>query len=122
VRACHDLSDGGLAVAAAEMCIAGRLGLDLKIEAQDAAFTLFGSVNGCLLVEVPAWGWVDFEEDFSRLPCIQLGRVTPEPRLTIQVIPASGRGLSLAQVSLPVEALLAAWKPQALRREAGGSA
>ena len=28
VRACHDVSEGGLAVALAEMCIAGRLGAD----------------------------------------------------------------------------------------------
>ena len=31
VRACHDLSEGGLAVAAAEMCIGGRLGLELRL-------------------------------------------------------------------------------------------
>ncbi len=29
VRACHDLSEGGLAVALAEMCIAGRLGAEI---------------------------------------------------------------------------------------------
>src|SRR5262249_55195475 len=29
VRACHDLSEGGLAVAAAEMCFAGGIGADL---------------------------------------------------------------------------------------------
>jgi len=29
VRACHDLSEGGLATAAAEMCIGGRLGLEV---------------------------------------------------------------------------------------------
>ena len=31
VRACHDCSEGGLAVAAAEMALAGRLGLDLRL-------------------------------------------------------------------------------------------
>jgi len=29
VRACHDLSEGGLAVAAAEMCFAGGIGADV---------------------------------------------------------------------------------------------
>ena len=29
VRSAHDLSEGGLAVAAAEMCIGGRLGIEL---------------------------------------------------------------------------------------------
>ena len=32
VRSAHDLSEGGLAVAAAEMCIGGRLGMVLNIE------------------------------------------------------------------------------------------
>ena len=32
VRACHDLSEGGLAVAAAEMSLAGRLGLRLELD------------------------------------------------------------------------------------------
>jgi phosphoribosylformylglycinamidine synthase len=31
IRACHDLSDGGLAVAAAEMCLAGGLGAVLEL-------------------------------------------------------------------------------------------
>jgi phosphoribosylformylglycinamidine (FGAM) synthase-like enzyme len=33
VRACHDLSEGGLAVALAEMCIAGRLGAAVALDA-----------------------------------------------------------------------------------------
>jgi phosphoribosylformylglycinamidine synthase len=33
VRACHDVSDGGLAVTAAEMCIGGRLSMALTLQA-----------------------------------------------------------------------------------------
>ena len=33
VRACHDLSEGGLAVAAAEMAFAGGLGVELDLAA-----------------------------------------------------------------------------------------
>ena len=40
IRACHDLSDGGLAVAAAEMCMASGTGAELTV-AGDA-----GSVSG----------------------------------------------------------------------------
>src|SRR5262249_18002624 len=40
VRACHDLSEGGLAVAAAEMCIGGRLGLSITTE-----FDIFAETN-----------------------------------------------------------------------------
>lgn len=54
VSAAHDLSEGGLAVAAAEMSMAGRLGmsLDLKALSADPRLALFGETNGCLMVEV----------------------------------------------------------------------
>jgi len=35
LHACHDLSEGGLAVAAAEMCLAGELGVDIDLTAVD---------------------------------------------------------------------------------------
>jgi len=52
------LSEGGLAVAAAEMCIGGRLGLELDLkpgkengQADASLRVLFGESTGCLLVE-----------------------------------------------------------------------
>jgi phosphoribosylformylglycinamidine synthase len=54
--ACHDCSDGGLAVALAEMCLAGGLGLDASaapdVQRLDAA--LFGETQSRILVAVPA--------------------------------------------------------------------
>ena len=52
VRACHDLSDGGLAVAAAEMCLASRMGasLDLAEDAASATGWWFGEDQGRYLV------------------------------------------------------------------------
>ena len=38
VKACHDCSDGGLAVAAAEMCISGGIGLRLDLTAMGDMF------------------------------------------------------------------------------------
>ena len=32
VRACHDCSEGGIAVALAEMCIGGQLGADVAFD------------------------------------------------------------------------------------------
>ena len=79
VRSAHDLSEGGLAVAAAEMCIGGRLGMELDIE-ESAAFT---EVNGCLLVEVSAEKVSAFENQFANLPFNKIGEVTAHPILRI---------------------------------------
>ena len=53
VRSCHDLSEGGLATAAAEMAMAGRLGLDLAV-AGDPIVGLFSESTGRFVVEVAA--------------------------------------------------------------------
>jgi phosphoribosylformylglycinamidine synthase len=53
VRACHDVSEGGLAVALAEMCIAGRLGITVAaLPGRDLATALFTESQGRLVVEV----------------------------------------------------------------------
>ena len=54
VRACHDLADGGLAVAAAEMCLASGMGaaLDLPADAGSATGWWFGEDQGRYLVAV----------------------------------------------------------------------
>ncbi|HEY3310655.1 MAG TPA: phosphoribosylformylglycinamidine synthase subunit PurL [Anaerolineales bacterium] len=85
VRAAHDLSEGGLAVAAAEMCIGGRLGMDLSINPgfeQDLR-NLFGETNGCLLVEVTQGAAEDFEFHYSGLPLMKIGQVSAKPVLNI---------------------------------------
>jgi phosphoribosylformylglycinamidine synthase len=79
VRSAHDLSEGGLAVTAAEMCIGGRLGMELNIK-MPAAFT---EVNGCLLVEVSPANASAFENQFTDLPCRQIGVVTSNPIFNI---------------------------------------
>jgi phosphoribosylformylglycinamidine synthase len=101
VRACHDLSEGGLAIAAAEMCIAGRLGLALGLEPGDPVRALFGETNGCFLVEVAPEQAADFEAAFTGLPLRRLGEVTREPLLSFRGVPA--------WKDLSVDELLAAW-------------
>jgi len=67
VRACHDLSEGGLAVAAAEMTLAGGYGaeLDLKKVPADLLrrddFALFSESNSRFLVEVAEKDRENFE-------------------------------------------------------------
>jgi phosphoribosylformylglycinamidine synthase len=100
VRACHDLSEGGLAVAAAEMCIGGRLGLELS--ADDLVRTLFGETNGCLLVEVKPENVAEFEKFFNGLPLQKIGKVLAEPRLSITTNNES-------RLSISVPDLVSAW-------------
>ncbi len=83
VRACHDCSEGGLAVAAAEMALAGRLGLDLEITAllrmhdvETDAVALFAESSGRFLVEVAPDDATTFEEALSGQPVARLGYVT----------------------------------------------
>jgi phosphoribosylformylglycinamidine synthase II len=79
IKSAHDLSEGGLAVAAAEMCIGGRLGMKVDIDAS----ALFNEVNGCLLVEVAPANTSAFEEQFADLPFTKIGNVTSEPILKL---------------------------------------
>jgi len=101
VRACHDLSEGGLAVAVAEMAFAGGFGATLNIDAIDGgdelsrlrhavAAKLFSESHTRFLCELSP----DAREGFERalgddVPQTCLGKVTESPRL---VIDAGGRG------------------------------
>jgi phosphoribosylformylglycinamidine synthase len=82
VKSAHDLSEGGLAVTAAEMCIGGRLGMELNIQASSA----FTEVNGCLLVEVSSEHKAALVKQFANLPINEIGRVASNPVLKISDI------------------------------------
>jgi phosphoribosylformylglycinamidine synthase len=78
VAACHDLSDGGLAVAAAEMCLGGDVGADLDTAAMDPArwdVQLFSQSNGRWLVEVAQGQEEAFAHVMEGIPTVFLGRV-----------------------------------------------
>ncbi|GAB4501775.1 MAG: phosphoribosylformylglycinamidine synthase subunit PurL [Anaerolineales bacterium] len=81
VRACHDLSEGGLAVAAAEMCIGGRLGLTL--DENLPAEACFAEANACLLTEISPAAEAEFQKQFAALPLTKIGLVTAEPLLRL---------------------------------------
>jgi len=86
VKSAHDLSEGGLAVAAAEMCIGGRLGINVVATLQSTSVgsvALFIEVNGCLLVEVSPANAAAFENQFTDLPFAKIGEVTSNPILKI---------------------------------------
>jgi phosphoribosylformylglycinamidine synthase len=91
VRACHDLSEGGLAVAIAEMAFAGGCGarVDLKTIAASGgptgpAVTLFSESNTRFLCEVRSEHTAEFERMLAGLPRTKIGDVTADGRLTIR--------------------------------------
>ncbi len=104
VRACHDISEGGVSTAAAEMCIAGRLGMSLSLPTTEPLHALFGEINGCLLVEVTQDQRLAFEKTLQGFPCMLVGAVIAEQALSIHV------GTELF-VYLKLPDLLQAWSP-----------
>ena len=84
VVACHDLSEGGLAVAVAEMCIAGRLGARVDALPHDDLVTaLFSESSGRLIVEVRPRSVDAFMKIMDR-SAARLGVVTDDALLSIR--------------------------------------
>jgi phosphoribosylformylglycinamidine synthase II len=88
VRACHDCSEGGLAVAAAEMAVGGGLGLELNLGAiphtpdVDRTDTLaFSESLARFIVEVQPDDAPAFEVVLAGLPVAQVGLVRGDERV-----------------------------------------
>ncbi len=103
VAACHDLSHGGLAVAASEMALGGDLGAELDTEAMDPArwdVQLFSESNGRWLVEVARGREDRFEHLMEGLPVTFIGTV-------------GGKSLRIhsrhKRLSLPLPTMRKAW-------------
>jgi len=86
-RACHDCSDGGLAVALAEMCLAGGKGLEASgaILGPRLDASLFGETQSRIIVSIPPEKRPVLEETARGLnvPFAFVGRVTAEERLRL---------------------------------------
>ncbi len=91
LRACHDCSEGGIAVALAEMAFAGGLGAeaalhdlprDETVDRDDVA--LFSESNTRFVVEVAPDHVQKFKEMTAEIPCAEIGTVTQQPRLYIK--------------------------------------
>ena len=116
IRACHDLSEGGLAVAAAEMALAGGLGARLALAAvphdlpavwpagagrgpsdppgppsagNATPSLLFSESNSRFLCEVPAASAEAFEQLMDGVVNRRVGEVTGESRLIITGVGAA---------------------------------
>jgi len=90
IRSCHDCSEGGLAVAAAEMAFAGGCGMTLNLSAVVPEGSihrndtlLFSESNTRFIVEVRPEHQEQFETLVKDIPWGLLGNVTSEPTLKI---------------------------------------
>jgi phosphoribosylformylglycinamidine synthase II/phosphoribosylformylglycinamidine synthase I len=110
VLSCHDLSEGGLGVAAAEMALAGGRGIRIELdrvpgEASTVHSMLFSESPGRFLVEVSPEHARAFEAALVGLPYAEIGRTEDEPGF---VVSHSGH----AVVDVSVAALDGAWRTE----------
>jgi len=115
VRACHDPSEGGLAVAVAEMAFAGGCGVKVRLadvpvevagEEQSQrldAIRLYAESNTRLLVEVAPDKTSAFERALAGVPFAKIGEVTDSGR--VQIAGALGE-----LIDLPIAELKEAWQ------------
>jgi phosphoribosylformylglycinamidine synthase len=115
VRACHDLSEGGLAVAAAEMAFAGGLGARISLHsvprelptglAQVDLVLLFAESNTRFLCEVAPPNAAAFETAMRAVTTARIGEVTAADRLEIL-----GTATNTKLIDAPIAELKEAWQ------------
>ena len=112
IRSCHDLSEGGLAVAIAEMAFAGGLGVEADVSAIDVSGTdganadlarLFSESNTRFAVEVEPKNQAAFEAAFANIAVAKIGTVTDGEGVVIN----SGETVL---INSPVSELKEAWQ------------
>ena len=109
VASCHDLSEGGLGVALAEMALGGRLGAEISLKQMPAnvahdAILLFSESIGRFVVEVAPENEQAFNFNLTAEPHARIGTISAEQRLII-----NGYHGDLL-LDLPIEALEIAWR------------
>ena len=108
IRSCHDCSEGGLAVAIAEMAFGGEIGVELNLDKVNESMfvnnwtALFSESNSRLICEVKLEKQAAFEAMFSGLPLHIIGRCTSHQNLKIQ---SAGKTL----IDLPLKKLKQTW-------------
>jgi phosphoribosylformylglycinamidine synthase II len=111
VKACHDLSEGGIGAAAAEMAFAGGLGMTLELAnvplgepiTRDDSL-LFSESNTRFLVEVAPEDKERFEKAMKGIEFAAIGKLTKGDRLEVNGIKGE------RVVSLPLAELKEAWQ------------
>jgi phosphoribosylformylglycinamidine synthase len=101
VRACHDLSEGGLAVALAEMAFAGGVGADVTGLGAAGALPdevlLFSESATRFVIEVAPANVQAVREGLGDVPLFEIGKTVKEPRL--RIAGSNGEWLVWAQLA-----------------------
>ena len=94
VSACHDLSEGGLAIALAEMCFASNIGAEISLKSSMLTthysllatndVLLFSESNIRFLVSVQRVNKTKFEQMIKDLPYFCIGKTTLSDRMIIK--------------------------------------
>jgi phosphoribosylformylglycinamidine synthase len=111
IESCHDCSEGGLAVALAEMAFAGGLGVeaDLNGLAKDPACTsaaacLFSESNSRYIIEVTPENHDAFAKTMLNVPFGQVAKVVEDKKLTVTSDNAN------PVIDIDLDTLKAAWQ------------
>ncbi len=113
VASCHDLSEGGLAVAICESAIGGDLGAEMDLAAVPAASPLshgpeadrllFCETPSRFLLSVRPANAAELERRLAGCRLAKVGAVTPRPR--VRVLDGAA-----ALLEVPLDAVRAAWR------------
>jgi len=111
VASCHDCSEGGLAVALAEMAFAGGLGIEADLQglpkSKDccrADSQLFSESNSRYIVEVEPENYDAFAKLMLNLPFGQIGKVTDNNMLVVKAEDGT------AVIESDIDSLKQAWQ------------
>lgn len=83
ILSCHDLSEGGLAVAAAEMAFAGGVGVEISMPEGNAVAMLFSESNTRFLVEVNPSSAAPLKSILKSLPYCVIGKTVLMPTVLV---------------------------------------
>lgn len=84
ILACHDISEGGLATAVAEMCFGGRSGASLTLPDNiDPEKLLFSETAGCFVVEIPIDA--DIHSILPNSPLTHIGTTTSDQNVAVDI-------------------------------------
>jgi phosphoribosylformylglycinamidine synthase len=118
VQSCHDVSEGGIGVALAEMCIAGRLGARIELVElaercgfSDAATLLFSESTGRFIVEVSPQEADQLTETVGNTICQRIGEVCDD-----QILRIASEITDNPVIDIAIHVLETAWRGEQLSR------